>query len=95
MEVAETPPDRPSNPTSEPPLPPAKQAARNRLEVLRTVGQAGSLGMSFALAVVIGAALGVWLDRLTGWTPVCFILFFFLGLAAGILNVVRILKILK
>jgi F0F1-type ATP synthase assembly protein I len=82
-------------PNSDEPESAASRASRTRLEVLRTVGQLGSLGMSFALAVVIGAALGAWLDSLTGWRPVLFILFFFLGLAAGILNVVRILKVTK
>ena len=39
------------------------------------------------IAIVIGAALGLWLDRLTGWSPICFIVFFLIGLVAGIRNV--------
>jgi ATP synthase protein I len=53
------------------------------------LGALSAVGIAFVLAVVIGAAIGYWLDRLTGLSPLFFILFFFLGLAAGIVNVVR------
>jgi len=56
---------------------------------IRTLGALSAVGFAFVLAVVIGAAIGYWLDRLTGLSPLFFILFFFFGLAAGILNVVR------
>jgi ATP synthase protein I len=58
-----------------------------RLEAMRTFGTLGSVGLSFVIAIVIGAALGLWLDRLTGWSPICFIVFFLIGLVAGIRNV--------
>lgn len=53
------------------------------------LGALSAVGIAFVLAVVIGAAVGYWLDRLTGLSPLFFILFFFIGLAAGIANVVR------
>ncbi len=56
---------------------------------IRALGALSAVGIAFVLAVVIGAAIGYWLDRLTGLSPLFFILFFLLGLAAGILNVVR------
>jgi ATP synthase protein I len=56
---------------------------------IRTLGALSAVGFAFVLAVLIGAAIGYWLDRLTGLSPLFFILFFFFGLAAGILNVVR------
>jgi len=58
-----------------------------RFGALATFGALGSIGLSFVLALVIGTALGIWLDRLTGWSPTFFILFFLLGLVAGIRNV--------
>lgn len=70
-----------------PPPHPPSNPARARLEAFRTFGQLSSVGLSFVLAVVIGAAIGWWLDRITGWSPICFILFFLLGLVAGIRNV--------
>jgi len=58
-----------------------------RFGALATFGALGSVGLSFVLALVIGTALGVWLDRVTGWSPLFFIVFFLLGLVAGIRNV--------
>ncbi|HYN09459.1 MAG TPA: AtpZ/AtpI family protein [Vicinamibacterales bacterium] len=71
-------PDQPKPPTN---------PAHVRLDALRTFGQLGSVGLSFVLALVIGTAVGWWLDRMTGWSPICFIVFFVLGLIAGIRNV--------
>lgn len=59
----------------------------------RAVGSFGALsaaGISFVLAVVIGVGLGYVLDRWFGSSPWFFLLFFFLGVAAGVLNVFRI-----
>ncbi len=56
---------------------------------IRSLGALSAVGFAFVLAIVIGAAIGYWLDRLTGLSPLFFILFFFFGLAAGIVNVVR------
>ena len=56
---------------------------------IRSLGALSAVGFAFVFAIVIGAAIGYWLDRLTGLSPLFFILFFFFGLAAGILNVVR------
>ncbi len=61
----------------------------DKASAIRTLGMLSSVGIAFVLAVVIGAAIGYWLDRLTGLSPLFFIVFFFFGLAAGILNVVR------
>lgn len=58
-------------------------------EQIRNVGAISTVGLSFVFAIVIG----VWVGRvLDGWLhtgPLFFIVFFFLGLAAGILNVFR------
>jgi F0F1-type ATP synthase assembly protein I len=47
------------------------------------------VGLSFVFAMVIGAWSGRVLDGWLGTGPLFFIVLFFLGLAAGILNVYR------
>ncbi len=58
-------------------------------ETLRAAGALSTVGLSFVLALVIGAWFGRVLDGWLGTAPWLFILFFFFGLAAGILNVYR------
>jgi ATP synthase protein I len=65
----------------------SKDLAKARFESLQAAGAVGSIGLSFVFAIVIGAAFGWWLDTLTGWSPVGFLVFFFIGLAAGFRNV--------
>ncbi len=47
-------------------------------------------GSEFVTAVFLGAGLGWGLDRLVGTRPLCLIAFFFLGVAAGVWNVIRL-----
>ena len=70
---------------------------QERINTIRTIGALSTVGFSFVLAVIIGAALGWWLDRLFGFDeyPVFFLLFFVLGRVAGVLNVFRASKKLK
>jgi F0F1-type ATP synthase assembly protein I len=56
---------------------------------IRSLGALSAVGIAFVLAVVIGFFVGYGLDRLTGLSPLFTLLFFFFGLAAGIVNVVR------
>ena len=58
-------------------------------ESLRSIGALSTVGLAFVLAIVIGAWAGNVVDRWFGTSPFFFILFFFLGLAAGVLNVYR------
>jgi ATP synthase protein I len=57
------------------------------------VGQLSTIGMSFVLALILGFGAGYWLDRTFGTQPWLSFIGFFLGLAAGILNVYRVLKL--
>jgi F0F1-type ATP synthase assembly protein I len=64
-------------------------SSRQTGETLRAAGALSTVGLSFVLALVIGAWFGRVLDGWLGTAPWFFILFFFFGLAAGILNVYR------
>lgn len=70
---------------------------QERINTIRTLGALSTVGFSFVLAVLIGALFGWWLDRLLGFDkyPAFFLLFFVLGLVAGVLNVFRASKKLK
>ena len=52
-----------------------------------------TIGLSFVFALVIGFGAGYWLDRTLGTQPWLTFIGFFLGLAAGVLNVYRVLKL--
>jgi F0F1-type ATP synthase assembly protein I len=58
--------------------------------VWKTIGALSTVGLAFVLAIVIGTAAGHWADGQLGTAPWGFFAGFFLGLAAGILNVYRI-----
>jgi F0F1-type ATP synthase assembly protein I len=57
------------------------------------IGQLSTIGMSFVLALVLGFGAGYWLDRTLGTQPWLSFIGFFCGLAAGVLNVYRVLKL--
>ena len=56
----------------------------------KTIGALSTVGFAFVLAIVIGTGAGYWVDNHLGTSPWGFFAGFFLGLAAGILNVYRI-----
>jgi ATP synthase protein I len=62
---------------------------KSMAESMRTLGALSSVGLSFVLAIVLGAWLGWLLDRWLGTSPWLFFVFFLIGLAAGVLNVYR------
>jgi ATP synthase protein I len=63
--------------------------------MIRTIGQLSTIGLAFVFALVMGFAGGYWLDGLLGTKPWLSLLGFGLGLAAGILNVVRTMRIVS
>lgn len=73
------------------------QDRRERINTIRTIGALSTVGFSFVLAVLIGALAGYGLDRLFGFEkyPVFFLIFFAMGVVAGILNVFRASRKLK
>lgn len=48
------------------------------------------LGVEFASGIIVGAFLGYWLDKWLGSFPMFFIIFFFLGVAAGSFNIYKL-----
>ena len=67
--------------------PPRK--ATSLADTVRTLGPLTSVGFSFVLAIAMGVGLGLLLDRWLGTSPWCFLIFFVIGVVAGILNVYR------
>jgi ATP synthase protein I len=65
---------------------------KSSADTMRTIGALSTIGFAFVLAIVIGFGFGYFLDSRLGTSPWLSILFFFLGLAAGVLNVFRTMK---
>ena len=62
-------------------------------ENIQLIGQLSTLGLSFVFALVIGFGGGYLLDGWIGTKPWLAFLGFFVGLAAGVLNVFRVMKL--
>lgn len=62
-------------------------------ENIRLIGQLSSVGLSFVFALVIGFGGGYLLDGWLGTAPWLTFLGFFAGLAAGIVNVYRVMQL--
>ena len=58
-----------------------------------SIGGAGvQVGIELVAGVIGGALIGYWLDRWLDTWPVLFLVFFFLGAAAGMLNAYRYIR---
>jgi len=55
----------------------------------KQLGQAVKLASEFLAAVVVGVVLGLGFDQITGFAPWGMVVFLFLGVAAGVLNMLR------
>jgi ATP synthase protein I len=69
------------------PQPPRKSTTT--AETFRTIGALSTVGISFVLAIGMGAGLGWYLDKWLGTAPWMFLVCFGVGVAAGVLNVYR------
>jgi ATP synthase protein I len=56
---------------------------------MRTLGSVGSVGVAFVIAVGLGFWIGHTVDGWLDTSPWFTFIFFFMGLAAGVLNVYR------
>ena len=66
-----------------------KQALSNNEKRSSFMGNAFKLGTELVAAVVVGTIIGFILDSWFGTKPWLIIIFFFLGAAAGMLNIIR------
>jgi ATP synthase protein I len=58
-----------------------------------SIGAAGvQVGVELVAGVIGGALIGYWLDWWFGTWPILFLVFFFLGAAAGMLNAYRYIR---
>ena len=57
------------------------------------IGQLSTIGLSFVFALVIGFGAGYWLDGVLGTKPWLSFVGFLVGLAAGVLNVYRVMQL--
>lgn len=64
-------------------------------DTMRAFGALGSVGLAFVISIVIGAGGGLLIDRWIGMGHWGFFLGFFLGLAAGVVTVIRASKSIK
>ncbi len=64
-------------------------------ETMREMSTLGSVGFAFVLSIVIGCGAGLFVDRLIGRGHWGFFIGFFLGLAAGVVSVVRASRSIK
>jgi len=67
--------------------------AQTSQTTLQLIGQLSTIGMSFVFALVIGFGVGYWLDGVLGTKPWLAFVGFFFGLAAGVLNVYRVMQL--
>lgn len=73
-------------------MPEKKNATR---ETMQSFGTLGSVGLAFVISIVMGAGLGLLIDRWAGQGHWGFFIGFFLGLAAGVVTVIRASKSIK
>jgi F0F1-type ATP synthase assembly protein I len=68
---------------------PDRDKRESSSETARSIGALSTVGLSFVLAIVIGAWFGYLLDKWFGTSPLFFLILFVLGFAGGVLNVYR------
>lgn len=72
-----------------------KKDQNSTAQTMRSFGTLGSVGLSFVISIVMGAGGGLLIDRWIGAGHWGFFIGFFLGLAAGVVTVVRASKSIK
>ena len=69
-----------------------KDQIKNRSINNATLGKAMKIGTELVAAVVVGTTLGYILDNWFGTKPWLILIFFFVGVIAGIMNVIKSAK---
>ena len=70
----------------------SKKNLKQNNENSHTIGAAFKLSTELVSAVAVGAIIGFILDKTFGTKPWLIIIFFFVGVIAGIINVIRSAK---
>ena len=68
---------------------PPSNGRESKREIAQSIGALSTVGLSFVLAIVLGAWFGYLLDSWLGTSPWLFLLFFVLGFIGGALNLYR------
>ncbi len=68
-----------------------KNSGKRGKEYVEYVGLS-MVGMQTVVSVLIGFAIGYWIDKWLGTAPLFMILFVIFGVAAGFINVYRTMK---
>jgi len=71
------------------------QVPNSTADAMREMGTLGSVGFAFVLSIVIGCGAGLLVDHFVGRGHWGFFIGFFLGLAAGVVSVVRASRSIK
>jgi len=68
---------------------PPRHGRESKREIAQSIGALSTVGLSFVLAIVLGAWFGYLLDSWLGTSPWLFLLFFVFGFIGGALNLYR------
>lgn len=68
---------------------PENREPANRSQGMRGAAQGLKVASEFVAGIIVGAAIGYFIDQLAGTSPFGLIVFLLLGFAAGVLNVLR------
>ncbi len=69
-----------------------EQAGVSRREASQGAGIGMRIGIELLAAVLVGGAIGLFIDRWLNTTPIFLLAFVVLGFTAGVMDVLRILK---
>jgi len=64
----------------------------NKWKLFRELGRYSTIGLEMAISVVVGIAIGWWLDRLFNTKPWLSLIFLLFGLIAGFRSLFRLMK---
>jgi len=65
---------------------------RDADKYVKKMANASSVGTSLAFSIIIGAAIGWWLDKTFGTKPWLFLIFMVCGIIAGFKNMIYFIK---
>jgi F0F1-type ATP synthase assembly protein I len=71
------------------------ETTNSTAEAMREMGTLGSVGFAVVMSIVLGCGGGLLVDRLIGRGHWGFFIGFFLGLAAGVVSVIRASRSIK